>query len=59
MCLTFSYIQRTCAYTGSLASLGDADCGCNTCLCGINGNDAVPAGDGTCIPVSELVVYNV
>ena len=46
--------QRTCAFTGSLASLGDAECGCNTCLCDFNGNNAVPAGDGTCSPVSDL-----
>ena len=45
--------QRTCAFTGSLGSLGDAECGCNTCLCDFNGNNAVPAGDGTCSPVSD------
>ena len=44
--------QRTCAHTGGLAGLDDAECGCNTCLCDANDINAVPTGDGTCKPVS-------
>lgn len=46
-------MQRTCAFTGILAFLGDARCGCNECDCDFNNNNAEPAGDGTCRPVSN------
>lgn len=50
LCFNAEYPNRTCAHTGGLAGLDDAECGCNTCLCDANDINAVPTGDGTCKP---------